>query len=473
MSKYSRVPAALLAVLGASSMSALLAPVAGAAPAPHVAPHARPHAAKPNIGEFGVPIPAMSELWEGEQLNQAKPVIKVTGDATATKVTLYELVETEDPEAEEQWEAKEIGQSTTHTGKEWTVSPEKGFKRGWHQLAVSQTLPGGHESELSTEVGINVGVTEPTLDMYQLTNSKMTNPQPEFIVESGLENYEESTANQVKFFIDGEEVENVPTRGLGEARYRPSTPFPDGSKHTAWAVTVDDAGDEVATPHVTFTVHDTPKPAIVAPSAGASVTSTPTLTFTGPANGKVRLYLDEGAWQEEVPVDAQGNASYTFTSPLAAGQHTLTATAVDASEVESDGVSVTFTVSTPPAPQPQPTPQPQPQVQPKPQPLLAPTPPQPQRVTLSSHTLTQSKPVTLGFVVSHPGTLTVTLMRQVHHRWVPVGTVSLKVKAGHGSYKLQKRFGGHTLAPGAYQVSLQTQSGHAHSKAVNAQLSVR
>jgi large repetitive protein len=484
MSKNSRVRAALFALLGAASISAALAPLASAnptsPPASRLASPAGHGSARPSdYGEIEGHAPVIASPTENQQFNQAPPPLTVEQvDPGATDVTLYEW-----DEDEFLW--KPVASTATKIGSEkWSVSPEHPLAFGRHSLAVTQTLEVEFEEGVEVEaegalsegVDINIDTEAPTLELPLMTGS-VTENEPFFHAQTGLGNFGEDTNNKIAFYVDGAKVAAEPVEEAGNAYYRLETPLTDGP-HEAYARTIDDEGHEstARSEALKFTTHTTPAPVITAPSAGASLTTnTPTVTMTGPPSGNVGLYLD-GEWVgANVSLDAQGNASYTFTTALAAGQHTLVAQATDWSGLFSEfSPAVTFTINAAPAAPSQPTPAPQPQPQPQPKPTPTPTPPpaQPQRLTLSSHTLTQSQPVKLGFVVSHPGTVQVTLMRLVHHHWLTVGTVSVNVKAGHGSYTLQKRFGGHTLKPGSYQVSLQTKSGHAHSKAVNAQLSV-
>ena len=53
-----------------------------------------------------------------------------------------------------------------------------------------------------------------------------------------------------------------------------------------------------------------------------------------------------------------------------------------------------------------------------------------------------------------------------------MGTVTVKVNKGKGSYTLGTRFAGHKLNKGNYQLSLKTTSGQSHSKAITEKLSV-
>jgi hypothetical protein len=95
-------------------------------------------------------------------------------------------------------------------------------------------------------------------------------------------------------------------------------------------------------------------------------------------------------------------------------------------------------------------------------------------VSLSSSTLTAQHPVTVSFTLAKRGTVELKLVEIVRGKAKVIGTVTLKNrKAGKGTYKLTKRFAGHKLGQGSYQLSVQTTSGKRHSKAVTQKVSVR
>ena len=200
-------------------------------------------------------------------------------------------------------------------------------------------------------------------------------------------------------------------------------------------------------------------PVITAPSAGDTLTTnTPTVTLTAEPNSTVSLYLD-GGWIDDIQVDAQGTASYTFTRWIYDGQHTLTATETDALGDTSDpSPGVTFAVDTQPSTPQQPEP-PTPPIttppittppvtnqphQPKPPTVTAPVPPG------GSVTVRPGKHTQVNLQVSAPGTVTVTIERHVGGRWVPAGTETLTAtQAGPLPVALGTSFGGRISPPAA------------------------
>jgi hypothetical protein len=103
-----------------------------------------------------------------------------------------------------------------------------------------------------------------------------------------------------------------------------------------------------------------------------------------------------------------------------------------------------------------------------------PNPKAPEGVSVSSHTLTPSDPVTVGFTLAKPGAVELKLVEIVHGKAKVIGAVSIKDdKAGKGSYTLTQRFAGHKLGKGSYKLSVETIDGKHHSKAVTQKVTVR
>jgi Ice-binding-like/Bacterial Ig-like domain len=103
-----------------------------------------------------------------------------------------------------------------------------------------------------------------------------------------------------------------------------------------------------------------------------------------------------------------------------------------------------------------------------------PNPKAPEGVSVSSHTLTPSDPVKVGFTLAEPGTVELKLVELVHGKAKVIGTVTVKDdRAGKGSYTLTQRFAGHKLRKGSYELSVETTDGKNHSKAVTQEVTVR
>ena len=183
------------------------------------------------------------------------------------------------------------------------------------------------------------------------------------------------------------------------------------------------------------------------------------------------LFIEDTQDGAYLTADGAGDVTFTPNQALADGTHTLYAYASDAAGNWSDARVTQFTVKTAKPTTPTTT---------TPTPTVPTTPTQPTlllapgKVTLSSHTLTAKNPVKVGFKLSKPGTVKLTLTKVVKGHITTVATVTVKVaKAGKGSYTLRTKVGKHKLAKGSYKLTLQTVSKHKKSKAVTQKLTVR
>ncbi|WGX99870.1 Ig-like domain-containing protein [Nocardioides sp. QY071] len=149
----------------------------------------------------------------------------------------------------------------------------------------------------------------------------------------------------ISLVIDGGTPITVPVDGSGNWTYTPGTDLTDGS-HT---VTADgNANGTGVDDTTTFTVDAVPAAAtvITAPADASTVTdTTPAITGTAEPNSTITLVIDGGT-PITVPVDGSGNWTYTPTTDLTEGSHTVTA------DGNANGTGVddttTFTVDVPP-----------------------------------------------------------------------------------------------------------------------------
>ena len=206
-------------------------------------------------------------------------------------------------------------------------------------------------------------------------------------------------------------------------------------------------------------------------------------TLTAVVNGTT---IVQSVGQQTLAAVVQANGSWNVRpTHLGEGTRTVTAAVTDpagntstASEQltvdTSAPVALTPTAPTPTSPAPtSPTlPTAMPPTSPPP-PALTTAPQPPKRVSLSSSTLTARHPITVRFTLAKRGTVQLKLVEMVRGKAKVIGTVTLKNrKAGTGSYRLTKRFAGHTLRKGSYQLIVQTTTGKRHSKAVTHKVSV-
>ncbi|PUA79096.1 Ig-like domain-containing protein, partial [Nocardioides currus] len=142
------------------------------------------------------------------------------------------------------------------------------------------------------------------------------------------------------------------TGPLGNWSCTPTTPLPAG-QHTFTAKAADEAGNVSAADTVTFTVITVPPgdttppdaPVITTPANGSTTTNT-TPVISGTAEPGSTVTVTEGGTTIcTAQTGPLGNWSCTPTTPLPAGQHTVSATATDAAGNTSPAATTAFTVA--------------------------------------------------------------------------------------------------------------------------------
>ena len=156
----------------------------------------------------------------------------------------------------------------------------------------------------------------------------------------------------VTVYIDGVDVGTTTASGTGAWSYTPTTPLSNAT-HTVKATATDAYGNTSAASNTnSFTVDTVPPaaPVVGAPANGSTTNSDePTITGTAEADSTVTVYID-GVAVGTTTANASGVWSYTPTSPLANGAHTVKATATDlAGNTGPASNTNTFTVAEPPA----------------------------------------------------------------------------------------------------------------------------
>jgi large repetitive protein len=414
------------------------------------------------------PAPAFADLFDGAKLNQSQPALVVGGvDPSATIVT----VSTYDEDSNGYVELAHT--NTVTSGGRATVIPT--LTDGTHSLVITQTVS-GVESVLSNPYTVTVKTSAPVLEPVDA----LGNDARPYFSASNLLNNSASNNTKVKLYVDGQVAAVDDDFGGGTDSVQPDAPIADGA-HSAYVTTVDDLGHESLTTSntITFAI-DTAAPALptaVPPANGSTVTTaTPQITLHTEPGVRVHLLVDDVQDEGDQVSDAAGNVTFTLSAKLADGTHTLYVWAADALGNATDVVAYRFTVKTAaaaPAPAVVPSAPVAPAIPAKPvAPAVKATPAAPTKVSLSSHTLTASKPIKVGFSLAKAGTVTVTITKVVKGKTVVVATVTVKAKAGKGSYTLHRKVGKRTLAKGSYKLSLQAVNGTKKSKAVSQKLTV-
>ncbi|WNG16627.1 adventurous gliding motility protein AgmC [Cystobacter fuscus] len=145
--------------------------------------------------------------------------------------------------------------------------------------------------------------------------------------------------------INGTSYGPIPVDAAGHWTFTPPT-LADGP-YSIEATTTNTAGTTSPTATSTFTVDTTAPdaPVVTGPANGSTVTdTTPVVTGTAEPNTTVTVVID-GVVVGTAPVDGSGHWSYTPTTPLTPGPHSVVARAEDkAGNTSPDSSSNTFTV---------------------------------------------------------------------------------------------------------------------------------
>jgi hypothetical protein len=298
--------------------------------------------------------------------NENEPSITVSGVLAGATVDLYQI----DPQTGQP--GASLDSVTSVNGGTATVTPTTPVADGQDTFYVTQTVSegtGSNQQMVTSDINpslqnnkadVHVDTAAPSL-MTSFMGSTTNNNEPGFLYSlSGVY----STVAKVRLI----DANTGQTLGEGSAinsgEWVPTSPLPDG-QYSVYAVSIDDAGNvgTAQSAPVTFTIDTVapPAPTVTAPADGATVTTaTPTITTSANEPGAtICVYVDGSTINLAVPcqtADSNGDASFTLSAALAAGQHTLTATANDAAGNYSY-TDTAFTVNTSTSPTgPTPTP---------------------------------------------------------------------------------------------------------------------
>ena len=153
----------------------------------------------------------------------------------------------------------------------------------------------------------------------------------------------------VTVIVDGTAVGTTTADASGEWSFTPTTALADGV-HTVKATAADAVGNTSADSNTnSFTVDTAPPaaPVVVAPANGSTTgNNKPPYSGTAEAGSTVTVIVD-GSVVGTTTADASGAWSFTPTTALADGVHTVKATATDAvGNTSADSNTNSFTVDT-------------------------------------------------------------------------------------------------------------------------------
>jgi VCBS repeat-containing protein len=246
----------------------------------------------------------------------------------------------------------------------WSYTPST-LSESTHHFTVSASDPAGNTSAPSAEYVITVDTTlpaAPTIDTVDddigsitatLANNSVTDDtRPQF-------NGSGPAGSTVTLYDGATAIGSIVVGGDGKWTIIPAQPLAEGP-HALSAVATDAAGNASPAASFNLTVDTTPPAAPAITSAqgeiagssapivngGSTQNGTPVLSGSGEPGATIKIYDNGGSTPiGSVTVPAGGTWTFTPTTPLSEGSHTLTAVATDpAGNVGLPSAGFTLTV---------------------------------------------------------------------------------------------------------------------------------
>jgi hypothetical protein len=240
-----------------------------------------------------------------------------------------------------------VGTALADASGSWSFTPTTPLAEGSHSVNATATDAAGNTGPQSNTNTFTVDLTAPsTPTVVTPANGSRTNDTtPTY---SGTAD----PGSTVTIYVDGTQVGTAITDASGNWTFTPTTPLAEGA-HMVSATATDSVGNTSGqSPTNTFTVDVTaPAAPVVATPANGSRTNDTTPTYSGTAEpGSTVTVIVDGAVIGTTTANALGSWTFTPTTPLPEGSHTVAATATDvAGNTSPQSNTNTFTVDlTPP-----------------------------------------------------------------------------------------------------------------------------
>ncbi|WP_194409760.1 Ig-like domain-containing protein [Microbacterium cremeum] len=273
--------------------------------------------------------PVITSPAEGEVLGDSTPDITGTAEPNSTVTVIIDGVP--------------AGTTTADGSGNWTFTPGAPLADGPHTVTATATDEAGNVSPPADEVSFTIDTIAPAAPVITSpTEGQLIGDSTPDITGTAEPN------STVTVIIDGVPAGTTTADGSGNWTFTPGTPLADGP-HTVTATATDEAGNTgpEATP-VSFIIDTTPPaaPVITSPTDGQSLTdNTPDITGTAEPNSTVTVIID-GVPAGTTTADGSGNWTFTPTTPLTNGEHTITATATDeAGNTGPQATPITVTIA--------------------------------------------------------------------------------------------------------------------------------
>ncbi|MBL8471211.1 MAG: DUF4347 domain-containing protein, partial [Rhodocyclaceae bacterium] len=305
-----------------------------------------------------VPTPVVSGLTSASDTGTsssdgltAYATPSITGSALANStVTVYV-------------DAQSAGTTSTDSNGEWAFTLGSSLADGSHALTAMASI-GPTNSALSGAYTITIDTLAPAAPAgLALTPPTDTGASNSDAITSDTHPEVSGTAevdSVVSIYVDGVTAGTTTTNGNGNWSFAFGSALAGGNR-TITATATDVAGNTSSVSGALGVTIDTQAPAAPSTLALTSVTdtgssnadgitanNTPTLSGSAEADSTVTIYLDSQALGTTT-ADSSGNWTYSLSSPLADGSHSLAATATDAAgNVSSSSSALGISIDTAP-----------------------------------------------------------------------------------------------------------------------------
>ncbi|KGB93325.1 hypothetical protein DM43_341 [Burkholderia cepacia] len=240
-----------------------------------------------------------------------------------------------------------LGTTTADSSGKWTFTPSTGLGEGAHSITVTATDTAGNVSAPSAAFGLTIDTTAPAAPTVNATDGTSLSGTAEAVATVNIDTNGDGTPDAT-----------VTADPSGAWTYTPSTPLPvgtvigvtvtDAAGNTGPSASVTVAGDTTApAAPVIGTVTDDVGSVVGAIASGSSTDdATPTLSGTAEAGSTINVY-DGTTLLGTTTADPSGNWTFTPTTALGEGAHSLTVTATDtAGNVSPPSAAFGLTIDT-------------------------------------------------------------------------------------------------------------------------------
>ncbi|MFB1481346.1 Ig-like domain-containing protein [Corallococcus sp. RDP092CA] len=270
------------------------------------------------------PTVAISTPVDGSTTNT--PNVTVTGTSTgATSVTLT-------------YNGTNYGPVPVDGSGNWSYTLPVSLPEGAVTVTATATDAAGNTST-PDDTSFTVDLTAPEVDITSPLDGETVASSTVTVTGTSV------GATSVTLTFEGNDYGPISVDPSGNWSFPLPGPLADGT-YTVTATATDAAGNESTPDSISFTVDQTaPTVAITTPANGSTVGAN--VTVTGTTTGATSVTVSfQGTDYGPIAVDASGNWSQALPGPLANGDYTVTAVAVDAAGNASTPATSTFTVST-------------------------------------------------------------------------------------------------------------------------------